>query len=135
MSEEDEELERLKKEKMEEIMSKGKGTDFPDTPINVTDSNFQEVVEKYPLVVLDFWAEWCAACKPMTPVIERLAKKYVGDVVFGKMNVDRNSQIPSEFQISSIPTLLFIKNGSPIDKKIGAMPARQLEQVIREYLD
>lgn len=132
---EDDELERLKKEKMKEIMAKKQGSEFPESPLRVTDSNFQNIVDEYPIIVVDFWAEWCSACKPMSPLIERMAEKYSGKIVFGKLNIDKNPKITNRFQITSIPTLLFIKNGSAIDKVIGTISPKQLEQKLKKYLD
>ncbi len=132
---EDEELEKLKKEKMKKIMKKKSKSEFPNHPLEVTDSNFQEIVERYPLVVIDFWAGWCSACKPMSPLIERLAEKYAGEVVFGKLNIDKNSRVPNKFQVGSIPTFLFIKNESPIDKVVGAVSPKIFEQKLRKYTD
>lgn len=132
---EDKELEKLKNEKIKEIMAKNKEREFPNSPLTVTDANFKNVIKKYPLVVIDFWAEWCSACKPMSPVIERLAGKYSGEVVFGKLNIDNNKRIPNKFQINSIPTLLFVKKGSPIDKIVGTVSPKSLEQKLRKYID
>lgn len=133
--EKDEELERLKKEKMEEIMNKGEKSNYPDSPLNITDSNFEKIIDKYPLVVIDFFAEWCSACKPMKPLIERLAKKYSEEVVFGKLNVDENPMIPEKYSVSSIPTLLFMKDGTPVEKTVGLTPQEKLEEKLRKYLD
>ncbi len=132
---EDEELERLKKEKMEEIIEGNGKSNYPESPLKVTDSNFEKIIDKYPLVVIDFFAEWCSACKPMKPLIERLAKKYSEEVVFGKLNIDENPMIPKKYSVSSIPTLLFMKDGNPIDKTIGLVPQENLEEKLRKYLD
>ncbi len=133
--EKDEELERLKEEKMEEIMKKGKKKNYPESPLKITDSNFEKITKKYPFVVIDFSAEWCSACKPMKPLIERLAKKYAGEVVFGKINIDKNRRITKKFSVSSIPTLLFVKDEKPIDKTIGLIPQEKLEEKLNKYLN
>ncbi len=136
MSEEgDEELERLKKEKMEEIMAQEEKQDFPETPIELTDENFQETIDKYPLIVVDFWAEWCGPCKRMEPIIEQLAAEYSGKAVFGKMNVDQNRRVPKKFGIASIPTMIFFKDGEPVDKQIGLAQTEELEKKLDSYLD
>ncbi|KXB01689.1 hypothetical protein AKJ41_00595 [candidate division MSBL1 archaeon SCGC-AAA259O05] len=136
MSEEkDEELERLKKEKMEEIMSEKGGGDFPETSVKVTDDNFREVVDEYPLVVVDFWADWCDPCKRMEPIIEQLAAEYSGRAVFGKMNVDQNRRMPQKFGIASIPTLIIFKDGEPVDKNIGLVRAEDLKRKLDSHLD
>lgn len=131
----DEELERLKKEKMEEIMDREEKRDFPETPIDLTDGNFREIIDKYPLVVVDFWAEWCGPCKRMEPVIEQLAAEYSGKAVFGKMNVDQNRMIPEKFGVTSIPTLIIFKDGKAVDKNIGLARTEELERKLEKHLD
>lgn len=132
---EDEELDRLKKEKMEEMMAKKEEQEHPETPIKLTDNNFQETIEKYPFVVVDFWADWCSPCKTLEPIIEQLAAEFSGRAVFGKMNVDQNQITPGKFGISGIPTLLFFKNGELIDKKVGLARSQELEKMIENHLD
>lgn len=131
----DEELDRLKKEKMEELMAEGEGQEHPESPLRLTDSNFQETIEKYPFVVVDFWAEWCSPCKAMEPVIEQFASEFSGRAVFGKMNVDQNQRTPGKFGIAGIPTLLFFKNGELVDKKVGLARGPELKQKIEKHLD
>ncbi|MFP4051196.1 MAG: thioredoxin [Thermoplasmata archaeon] len=107
--------------------------EWPDEPVEVTDDNLDEFVEKYDLAAIDCWAAWCGPCKMMDPVIEELAEEMQGDVAFGKLNVDENKEVSSKYGISSIPTVLIFKDGEVVDKPIGAMPAKQLKQKIKEY--
>ena len=130
----DEELERLKKKKLEEIIENRKKSKFPDSPIRLTDSKFQETLEKYPIVVVDFWAEWCGPCKAMEPVISELARNYSGEIVFGKLNVDENKIIPNKFQISGIPTLIIFKDGKNVDRITGMAPKRKLKSHLDKYI-
>ena len=89
-------------------------------PIEITDSNFEEVVlNSDQPVLIDFWATWCGPCKAIAPVIEELAGEFEGKAVIGKMDVDHNRQTPSKFGIMNIPTLLVFKNGQVVDKQIG----------------
>ena len=106
---------------------------MPDSPIQVTDADFDEIVRKYDTVVIDCWAPWCGPCRMVGPVIDELAKEMHGNVVFGKLNVDENQTIPSRHQIMSIPTLLVFKNGDLVDRLIGAMPKEQLKQKLSSY--
>lgn len=135
MKSEEKDLEQLKQEKMEEIMSEKESEEFPSEPITVTDGNFEEVINKYPVVVIDFWAEWCAPCKAMGKVIKELANKYSGEIVFGKLNIDENPETPRKFQVSGIPTLLITKDGEPADKVVGMAPKERLNQRLSKYLD
>jgi thioredoxin 1 len=86
-----------------------------------TDKNFNELVLKSKLPVLvDFWAEWCPPCKIIAPLLEELAKEYEGKVVIGAMNADENVQIPGQFGVMSLPTVIFFKQGKPVQVLIGA---------------
>ena len=96
-----------------------------------TDANFQkEVLESDQLSVVDFWAEWCGPCRAIGPVVEELATQYAGKVNIGKVNVDNNANISTNFGITSIPAILFFKNGQIVDKQIGAVPKSVLEKKI-----
>jgi thioredoxin 1 len=108
--------------------------DSPDYPIALTTSNFDEAIKKYPSPVIDCWAEWCAPCHMVHPVIENLAKKYKGEIAFGKLNIDENREIAERFRIMSIPTLLVFMNGQNVDSIVGAMPQNVLEEKIQDYL-
>jgi len=108
--------------------------DDPDYPVILTTSNFNEAVEKYSVLVVDCWAEWCSPCLMVHPIIENLAKKYKGEIVFAKLDIDQNKEIAERFGIMSIPTLLVFINGQNVDSIIGAMPQNVLEEKIRNYL-
>lgn len=86
----------------------------------VTDSNFKEILSEGKPVVVDFWAPWCGPCKMVGPVIDELAGEYEGKVIIGKCDVDENSDLPAEFGIRSIPTVLFFKDGKLVDKQVGS---------------
>jgi thioredoxin 1 len=105
-----------------------------DLVIELNDASFDEVIKQYPLMVVDCWAEWCAPCKMVAPVIEELASDYKGKITFGKLNVDFNRIVPSRFGVSSIPTLLIFKNGQLVDQKVGALPKQQLETELIKHL-
>jgi len=103
--------------------------------IKLTDQNFNEEVLKSEIpVVVDFWAEWCMPCRMVGPIIEELAKEYEGKVKVGKMNVDENSQVPGNFGIMSIPSILIFKNGQPIKTIVGAQPKENFKKEIDTIL-
>ena len=88
-----------------------------------TDANFKTaVIDSDKLSVIDFWAEWCGPCRAIGPVIEELSKEYEGIVNVGKVNVDHNPQISTDYGITSIPAILFVKGGQVVDKLVGAQP-------------
>jgi thioredoxin 1 len=125
------ELDAIRKQKAEDWVSKG---NTPDGPIAITDADFGEAVNKYPLVLVDFWAEWCGPCRMIAPVIEELSKEYRGRVVFGKVNVDENKETPMLFNAMSIPTLVLLKDGKEVDRLIGAVPKQYLEELIKPHI-
>jgi thioredoxin 1 len=134
------ELERIRQRKLREMMKNdsGKiddsGPDWPSIPVEVTDGTFREVIQKYPLVVVDCWAEWCAPCRMVAPVVEELARDYRGRIVFGKLSVDSNPGTAQQYRIMSIPTLLVFKNGQLVNQIIGAKPRSMLEPMITQHL-
>jgi len=134
----DSELERIVQKKLRELMRESqtdvKTATYPSEPVDVSDDNFEKFISRYPLVVVDFWADWCMPCRFMAPVIKELASEMVGKVVFGKLNVDQNPQTAGRFGIMSIPTLIVFKNGRPVDVAVGAMPKSRLKALIMRYL-
>ncbi len=91
--------------------------------LEFTDANFKEtVLDSDKLTVVDFWAEWCGPCRAIGPVIAELATEYDGIVNVGKLNVDHNPEVSTTYGITSIPAILFLKNGEVVDKLMGAQP-------------
>ncbi len=103
--------------------------------LEITDANFEELVMKSDKPVLvDFWAEWCGPCRMVGPIVEELAKEYEGKAVIGKLDVDANSNIPVQFGVRNIPTLLIFKNGQLVDKQVGAVPKSVLAEKLEKQL-
>ncbi len=131
-------LEDLKRKKMIELMRKAAEQEakrhYPGKPVEVTDATFYEFITSYPAVVVDCWAPWCGPCRMISPVIEELASEYAGTVVFGKLNVDDNPAVASEYGIMSIPTLLFARNGEVVDRLIGAVPRQIIEAKLKQII-
>ena len=88
----------------------------------ITDANFAEIINTDQPVLVDYWATWCGPCRALAPVVEELAHEFAGKAVVGKCNVDDCDDLPMNFGIRSIPTLLFFKNGQVVDRIVGAAP-------------
>ena len=102
--------------------------------LEFTDSNFKtDVIASDKLSVVDFWAEWCGPCRAIGPVIEELSKEYASSIKVGKVNVDNNPQVSLEYGITSIPAILFIKNGQVVDKLVGAQPKANFIKKIEQH--
>jgi len=105
------------------------------TDVIFTDQNFEtEVLKSTIPVVVDFWAPWCGPCKVVSPIIEELAGEFEGKVKVGKLNVDDNQAMASEYGIMSIPSIVFFKDGKPIKTMIGAQSKENFKKGIEETL-
>lgn len=102
--------------------------------LEITDNNFKEILSKGTPVVIDFWAPWCGPCKMVGPIIDELAKEYEGRVIMGKCDVDENSDLPAEFGIRNIPTVLFFKDGALVDKQVGAVAKPAFVEKVEKLL-
>lgn len=97
--------------------------------VNFSDANFnEEVLKSDSPVMVDFYAPWCGPCKMMAPTVDKLAEEYSGKVKIGKLNVDESTEISSKYEIQSIPTIIFYKNGEVVDKMIGFQSEESLKQ-------
>ena len=96
-----------------------------------TDDNFGETVEKSgTLTIVDFWAEWCAPCRMLAPIVEQLAEENKGAVKVGKLNVDENPKTATKYGVRGIPTLLFFKGGKVQEQIVGVRPKTEIQSVI-----
>jgi len=138
MTEEDNELLRIRHKKMQELLKGKSKAESQEGAVNksipVTDATFEESIQKYPLIVIDCWAPWCGPCRMVSPVLEEIARDYAGRIIIGKLNVDENQETAMKYRIMSIPAMLIFKNGKFIDQVIGAMPRQMLELKITKYL-
>ncbi len=103
--------------------------------IEVTDDNFQqEVLDNDGISIVDFWASWCAPCRMVAPIVEELAEEYDGQVKVGKLDVDANQRTAMQYNVRSIPTILFFKGGEHVDTVVGAVPKPHLEEKLKVLL-
>lgn len=103
--------------------------------ITATDANFADTIEKAKgLAIIDFWAAWCGPCRMVAPIIEQIANEYKGQVTVAKLDVDANQQTAARFNIRSIPSILFFRDGKHVDTVVGAVPKPHLERKVQEHL-
>jgi len=103
--------------------------------ITLTTENFKkEVLESKVPVLVDFWAAWCMPCKMIGPSISQIAEAYKDKIKVGKLNVDNEAEIASQYDIISIPTLIVFKDGQAIRQKVGAMPRHEIEKLFIDLI-
>ena len=93
-----------------------------------------EVLESKGSALVDFWAPWCGPCRVMGPIVDNLSKKYEGKVKIAKVNVDENQDLAGQFNIMSIPSILFFKGGKVVHTHMGATTEVDLENQIKQHL-
>ena len=132
----DDELESIRKRYITDILNNADKKEAKKMePVVLTDRTFDEALKNDKILVVDFWATWCAPCRFLSPVIEELAGEYAGRINFGKVDVDENPQVSSKFDIRSIPTVIMFKNGKVVDTSIGAVPKQMLEAKLKRLLN
>jgi thioredoxin 2 len=102
--------------------------------VDASDADFAAVTDTNALVLVDLWAPWCGPCRMVAPVLESLARRYAGAIKVVKVNVDDNPGIAAAYEASSIPTLVFLRNGQSVDRIVGAQPEPALATKIDSLL-
>ena len=104
--------------------------------ISLSDAEFDEkVLKSSQPTLVDFWAEWCAPCRALSPVVEEVAGAYEGKVQVAKMNIDEHPQTPGKYSVRAIPTILLFKDGAVVDQAVGLVSKAKLEEMISKHID
>jgi thioredoxin 1 len=99
---------------------------------STNDQDFtKDVLKSQNLVLVDFWAQWCAPCKQLTPIISELAGEFAGKIEFFKLNIEENPEAPTKYEVRGIPNLILFKDGQAVDSKVGSLP----KAALKEWLD
>ena len=102
--------------------------------LNINAEDFESTITDNDIVLVDFWAEWCGPCRLIAPSVAQLADEYAGQLKVGKLDVDANQRTAMRFNVRSIPSILFFKNGQHVDTVVGAVPKATLEGKIKQHL-
>lgn len=108
--------------------------DQPATVLHLNSETMKLVLDKYPLIVVDFWAEWCQPCRMLSPVLEELAPEYQGKIVIAKVNIDEEPELAKQYQVESVPNVLIFKQGNPIEQFVGFRSKNELKKLIEVHL-
>jgi thioredoxin 1 len=122
-------IERRRKQWEDSAKSKEKSV-----ALELTDSNFDEVLRSHRLMLVDFWAPWCGPCRWVSPILEEIAKENTGRLALGKLNTDENQETAMRFNVQGIPTIMISQGGKIVDMMVGALPKDQLEEWLKPYL-
>ncbi len=130
----DEDLERIKQKKLEEMLKKQQEKQVQDeTGVNeLNSSNFEQTISSEIPTLVDFWAEWCGPCMVMHPVFTRLARKFK-KIRFARLNIDENRDIATKLGIQAIPIFIMFKNGKPVDRLVGAVGEPGINLIAQKF--
>lgn len=108
-----------------------------DNIVNMTLENFQQIIlqdSQHKFILVDFWADWCEPCKDLMPILEKLAGEYADNLVLAKVNCDEQQEIAAQFGVRSLPTVMLVRNGQPVDGFAGAQPEAQVREMLDKHL-
>jgi thioredoxin 1 len=136
----DDEIAKIREKKLQELRDRFDPAKKPAPDIGrvrvipVDERQFGQILQQYPALVIDFWAEWCGPCRRVGPIVEELAQEFAGKVTFAKCDTDHNQRLAMQFGISAIPCLLFFSHGKMVDRLIGALPRESIRaKVVRNF--
>ena len=105
-------------------------------PIAVTDAEFEAKVLQNDLpVIVDFWAPWCGPCRMVGPILDKLAEEFAGKVVIAKVNTDEDPKWSQKYNVTGIPTMIFVSDGKLVHTQVGALPEPVLRDLFEQFLD
>ena len=101
---------------------------------NLTDTSFEQTIKSSTPTLVDFWAEWCMPCRRIAPAVEALATEYAGRLTVAKLNVDESQEVPIRLGVQSIPTLMVFKDGTLVDRLVGAHDKDTIKKMVDRHL-
>lgn len=128
------EIDRLIEEISRKLEELAKGAEKVEYTVNVTDSNFEDVISKNNVVFVDCWAPWCAPCHIYEPIFNKVAEQYKDKAVFARLNVDENPRTADKYNVMNIPTTLIFVKGKLVDQIVGAVDEDTLKSYVEKYI-
>jgi len=134
---EDPELERLREQKAKRYLrvarAQQKGNEYPEKPVDLTTADSPSFLKRYPLAVLEFWAGWCKPCKKLRPVLDELADEFWGDIAFGRISLDQETDARERFEVTVLPTVLLFNHGFEVERFLGGLTHSRLLQALSPF--